>query len=65
MVERGKVDKSILVPYFLCAWTWMRRDEQLPLQEGTKEVLSSKENKVLVRSEVEGPLNEEARNIEF
>lgn len=43
----------------------MRRDEQLPLQEGAKEVISSKENKVLVRSEVEGPLNEETRNIEF
>lgn len=31
---------------------------------GTKEVTSSKENKVLVGSEVEGPLNEEARNAE-
>lgn len=51
------------VLYLLCAWTWMREDEYLLLREGAKD-LSSKENSVLVSSEVEGPLNKEAKNVE-
>lgn len=62
-MKEAKGDKIMIFPSFFYAWRWMSEVEQLPLQAETKEVTSSKENRVLVRSEMEGAWNE-ARNAE-
>lgn len=62
-LKEAKGDKSILFLSFFCVWTWISEHEQLPLQRVQRKSLFHRKT-VLVRSEVAGPLNKEARNAE-